>query len=280
MSEFYNKLNNLLAAKTPFVSVTVVDSNGSVPGETGSKMLVTESGWYHGTVGGGRLEKKAIEEAQRLLAEKQSTQNTKFVSWSLSKDVGMTCGGLVRLYFERHALTTWEIAVFGAGHVANALIKLLLTLDCHITCIDPRADWMDKLPESPKLTRRLQPDMPSEVAGIADGAFVLLITMGHATDSPILVEILKSRKFPYLGVIGSDAKRVRLVQDINAAGLPAELASEFHCPMGLPVGSNDPAEIAVSITAQLLQARDAQVNQPSRELEMDSSPKCNSIIVR
>jgi xanthine dehydrogenase accessory factor len=99
------------------------------------------------------------------------------------------------------------------------------------------------------------PEIPSD-------SFVLLMTMGHSSDKPILLEILnrwKNVKFPYLGVIGSDAKAARLRKDIAEAGLPEELSKVFFCPIGLPLGSNHPQEIAVSITAQLLQVRDQAV---------------------
>lgn len=258
MSDYYSKVNELLASATPFVSVIVVDSTGSVPGEVGTKMLVTRDGWHYGTVGGGKLEKKAIDECLRLLSASGTGSTTSFANWSLQKDVGMTCGGMVKLYFETHVSRAWRIYVFGAGHVANAVINLLMTLECLITCIDPRQEWLDKLPNSAKLTKVLAPDMPSQVAAIPDDAFVLLITMGHSTDSPILVEILKSRTFAYLGVIGSEAKAIRLRQDVEAAGLPAACQQAFQCPMGLPLGSNHPGEIAVSIVAQLLQVRDAK----------------------
>ena len=81
------------------------------------------------------------------------------------------------------------------------------------------------------------------------------MTMGHTTDRPILIEILRTRKFPYLGVIGSNAKAKRLRQDVVDAGLPEELTKAFLCPVGLEIGSNHPHEIAVSVTAQWLQVR-------------------------
>jgi xanthine dehydrogenase accessory factor len=85
-----------------------------------------------------------------------------------------------------------------------------------------------------------------------------MMTMGHATDQPILVEILKTRAadFPYIGVIGSEAKAAVLRRGVLGAGVPESLLERYTCPIGLPLGTNDPAEIAVSIAAQLLQRRD------------------------
>jgi xanthine dehydrogenase accessory factor len=256
-SSYYEKLNELFAANHPFVSVIVVDTAGSVPQDAGNKMLVTGDGLFYGTVGGGKVEKRAIEEAQSLLSNLDQGQTTHFVNWSLSRDIGMTCGGAVKLYFETYNVNTWKIVIFGAGHVSAAVTSLLNNLECRLTCIDPRPGWLEKLPNSPKVTKVLADDMPAQVAELPNDAFVLLMTMGHTTDKPILLEILKTeRSFPYLGVIGSAAKAARLKQDIADAGLPSECASRFYCPMGLDLGSNHPHEIAVSIVAQLLSVRD------------------------
>jgi xanthine dehydrogenase accessory factor len=254
---YYEKLTDLLRSNVPFVSVIVVDTGGSVPQDSGTKMLVTEDGLHYGTVGGGKVEKRAIDEAQQLLADKGLGQTTKFVNWSLNKDIGMTCGGHVKLYFETYNVKTWRIVIFGAGHIANTLINMLSDLECRITCIDPRQEWLDKLPNSPRLTKILSVDMPAEVKNLDDDSFVLLMTMGHSTDKPILLEILKSnRQFPYLGVIGSDAKAARLKADIAEAGLPPSCNDRFLCPIGLDIGTNHLQEIAISISAQLLQVRD------------------------
>ena len=254
---FFEALNDLAESGAPFVAVTVVDTLGSTPQDRGAKMLVTAEGRQYGTVGGGKIEARAIEEAQGMLAD-DSAAPTRFHQWSLEKDIGMTCGGIVRVYFESFNVTRWNVVVFGAGHVAAAVVNILLTLDCRVTCIDPRPEWLERLPSSPRLRVVQTSDMPAEVARIPENAFVLLMTMGHTTDRPILIEILRTRKFPYLGVIGSNAKAKRLRQDILDAGLPEELTKAFFCPVGLDLGSNHPHEIAIAVAAQMLQLRDVR----------------------
>jgi xanthine dehydrogenase accessory factor len=219
-------------------------------------MIVTRNGLAFGTVGGGRVETKAIAEAQKML-NGEAAENNQFVQWNLNKDVGMTCGGIVKLYFESHNVGRWRIVIFGAGHVANALITLLQHFDCAITCIDPREEWLAKLPKSPKLTAIRNADMPSVVKTLPDDAFVILMSMGHATDKPVLIEILRTRRFPYLGVIGSEAKANILRRDVAEAGLPIEAQAAFHCPIGIEIGTNHPYEIALSAIAQLITTRDA-----------------------
>ena len=254
---YIEALNDLTARNEPFVAVTVVDTLGSTPQDKGSKMLVTSQGRVHGTVGGGKIEARSIAEAQTMLGD-ASAPKTRFHQWSLEKDIGMTCGGIVRVYFEAFNVTRWNIVVFGAGHCANALVEILAKLDCRITCIDPREEWLSRITDSPKVAKILSTDMPSEVAKIPEGSFVLLMTMGHTTDKPILIEILRTRTFPYLGVIGSNSKAKRLRQDVLDAGLPQELTKAFFCPVGLDFGSNHPYEIAISVTAQILQLRQTQ----------------------
>lgn len=262
MPTFFEALNELMAAETPLVTVTIVDTAGSVPQDAGAKMIVTAAGRQFGTVGGGKVETKAIAEAQRMLSN-EIEETTRFLQWNLAKDVGMTCGGVVRLYLESHNARRWHIAIFGAGHVANALIQLLVHLDCEITCIDPRAEWLERLPASPKLTAIRSEDMPSMVETLRDDTFVALMTMGHTTDKPILIEILRTRKFPYVGVIGSDAKAHILKRDLEEAGLPPEAKEAFFCPIGLAIGSSHPYEIAVSAIAQMLSVRDQRQHERS-----------------
>lgn len=255
MPTFFEQLVDLVNRDIPCVSVTLVDVIGSVPNRPGAKMIVTSDGLLTGTVGGGKVEKRAIDEALRLLNGTR-LHETWFVQWSLNQDIGMTCGGSVKLYFEAFHVGTWQIVIFGAGHVSHALISILITLDCRITCIDPREEWLSRLPDSKKLLRVHTSDMAGEVRTLPDQSFVVLMSMGHTTDKPVLLEILRNRCFPYVGVIGSKAKAVRLRKDVAESGLPDEMQQAFVCPIGLPIGTNDPHEIAVSVTAQLLEVRD------------------------
>lgn len=262
MHSVHEKLNELLFSNVPFVMVTLVDAIGSSPQNTGSRMLVTHEGLYSGTIGGGKVEFKALNEAKGLL---DSSQATSFVEWNLKKDVGMSCGGIVKLYFEAFHTRTWKIAIFGAGHVANALIPLLLKLECQVQCIDPRQVWLSKLPQSHKLSLTHVDNMVSTVKNLDSNTFVLLMTMGHTTDLPILLEILKTKKFPYLGVIGSKAKAARLKKDVEEAGLPRSCKEAFYCPIGLDLGTNHPHEIAISVVAQLIQERDRLHNELTKK---------------
>jgi xanthine dehydrogenase accessory factor len=255
---FVERLAELSNSGVPFVCVTMVEAVGSTPQDAGSKMLVAAKGLVMGTVGGGRVEYKALEHARQMLAQPagQAPLN-QLVEWNLKRDVGMTCGGTVKLFFETYNHSDWRVVVFGAGHVASAVVDCLGRLDCHVMCIDARPEWLDRIPARARL-RKLQSDEPRKlVAELPGDSFVVCMTMGHATDRPILEEIFRQdRRFPFLGVIGSKAKRAVLLKELAAAGIPAERAAAFHCPIGLDLGTNQPGEIAISVVAQLIQQRD------------------------
>jgi xanthine dehydrogenase accessory factor len=248
---FYQQLVELIEAGNSIVLVTVTSTHGSAPTDTGSKMVVSVDGLCIGSVGGGRIEAKAIDHAKQMMSDRQLTSTT---DWSLKADVGMTCGGRVALYYEAHNLATWKIVIFGAGHVTGAVARALNHLNCRVTCIDPRGDWLAKLPRGIQTVQTDDP--PGYVDQLEDDCYVLCMTRGHRSDLPVLKRIFESkRQFSFLGVIGSKAKAAVLRKELAEEGIAAE-DMRFECPVGLPIGSNDPAEIAISISAQLLQARD------------------------
>ena len=255
---FYEQLTALEREGTAFVLVILAESLGSTPQDTGAKMLVTAAGLHTGTVGGGKVEAKAIAVAQDMLAD--AAAKPQFANWALKTDVGMTCGGSVKLYFEPHAGggagAAWPIWIFGAGHVVQALVPVLAPLDCQLTVVDPRREWLDRLPRARNVRYVEAPEPADLVAAMPAHAFLLCLTKGHASDRPVLQRALADRNFPFVGVIGSDAKAIVLQKELVTAGLPAQRAQDFHCPVGLPFGNNDPREIALSIAAQLLTERD------------------------
>jgi xanthine dehydrogenase accessory factor len=142
-------------------------------------------------------------------------------------------------------------------------VRVLLTLSCQVTVVDPREEWLARLPREEANSGKLriihaERAMRDYVKEIPAHAFVLMMTMGHSSDEPILIEILRSRpELPYVGVMGSEAKAAVLRRGVLAAGVPEEALPRYCCPIGLPIGTNDPAEIAVSVAGQLLERRDA-----------------------
>ena len=187
--QYSRKLSKLVEAATPFVSVTLLSIRGSAPQVAGAKALVTQEGIVCGTIGGGKIEAAAIDHARALLSSGEG-KSVDLVKWNLQTDIGMTCGGEVQLFFEVQHYADWPIAVFGAGHVSQTLIPMLLQLHCRVTCIDSRSDWIGRLPEHPKLTTHCASEPRELVAKQPANSFFLLMSRGHSTDLPVLADAL------------------------------------------------------------------------------------------
>lgn len=251
---------------TPFVMVTLVNSRGHAPQDPGAKMLVTENGLYAGTVGGGKIEAACIQKAIQLLkAPQQDISPQSFPptapvleTLNLQRDIGMSCGGEVQMLFEVFSVRPWKIAVFGAGHVAQALAQILSRLKCQVTFIDTREEWLNLLSQSNTLKCVQTTALREEVARFDSSTFFLCVTQGHAHDVPVLHEIfLRFPEAPFIGVIGSTRKGQAIRRDLVALGISPLLIERLHCPVGLPFGSNDPFEIAISISGKFLSVRDS-----------------------
>lgn len=263
---FLEAFENLKSQGEDFVVVTLVNIIGAAPQEMGARIIVTKAGLQFGTVGGGKVEKRSIEEAQMLL--KNATVGPHFTHWNLQKDIGMTCGGVVNFFFETFRQETqWTVAVFGAGHICQELVPLLTKLSCRVICIDPRQDWLAKFEKASNLKLIKTDDMQSVVDSLPDKTFIVISTMGHGFDLPILIKAMQQReRFSYVGNVGSHQKSLRLQNDLKVAGLTEDIIQQFYCPIGEKLGHNIPIEIAISITAQILKVRDHLTAGPSDEV--------------
>ena len=263
IANYLEQANKLADRGVVFATITLVQPEGHVPQDIGAKAIVTESGLAWGTVGGGRLEARAIEHALAMIARVKLGANTntvvdaEMIRYELQRDLNMVCGGAATLFYEISAACNWNIAIFGAGHVAQATVGLLCTFACNVICIDHRQEWLGKIAVRPNLRKILATEMPEEVYKLPAGTFYVCMSQGHATDLPIVRQILKRNQAAFIGVIGSEPKARTLRSTLLKEGFTEDAVNKIHCPVGLPIGSNAPTEIAVSIAAQLLQTRDA-----------------------
>ena len=253
IDQFIEKIQHLRQMRTDFVVVTLTDIVGSAPQDISAKIIIPCDGLYAGTVGGGKIEAYCIQYALTMLLEKKSSV---LIELNLQKDIGMSCGGLVRMYFESYVFSKLDhVVVFGAGHIAQEFIPLLLRSQFQVTCIDSRKEWLDKISNHHQLNKIYSIKMDAEVEHIPDQAWICIMTMGHATDLPILQKTLPQRnRFKYVGCIGSDVKSKKLRKELSDLGLTNYL--DFNCPMGENFGNNSPFEISISILAQILKMRD------------------------
>jgi xanthine dehydrogenase accessory factor len=251
--KLWKSAQELTDAGISFVVVTLVGARGSTPQDPGAKIIVTRDGLHSGTIGGGKVENACIQKALEILEATQQAEPL-YLTWNLQRDIGMSCGGETSFLFEHFYQNQWPIIIFGAGHVAQALTRVLSKLQCHVTVIDPRIEWIDKLSD---VLGIVHPNPKELIAKLHPKSFFLCMTMGHALDFEILLEIAKiAPSAPYIGCIGSDIKALKIRKELRDSKVPEEFVERLHIPMGNRFGSNNPEEIAISIVSEILKVRD------------------------
>lgn len=263
-----------LAQQRPACLVSVDQIKGSTPREAGARMLVAADRVL-GTVGGGHLEWQAIDLARQALHEGPLSSSWHH-TFPLGPTLGQCCGGVVTLRFEplsEAVLANWllpaprfHVELHGAGHVGQAIIRLLSSVDCTVRWMDERADEMPTGEDQAGMPDPTMLDtlpahilwLPTEAAEheVADapaGACHLVLTHRHDLDLRIIDAVLRRGDFAFAGLIGSQTKRARFLHRLAEQGIDAGALSRLTCPIGLPgLTGKEPAVIAISVVAQLL----------------------------
>ena len=223
-------LAELQAAGRPAVMVTATDE--------GAKLVVSADA-HHGSLGTSAADASAVAHARAMLEGPAGARLLEAEGWLL----------------EPFRSQTWDILLFGAGHVGKALVHVLGALPCRITWVDGRAElFPDMVPDNVGIVHS---EWPLDAVDDAprDASF-LVMTHSHALDLRICERILKRGDFGYLGLVGSDTKRARFVKRFAAHGMPPEVIERMVCPIGIEgVEGKHPGVIAVAVAAQLLLVR-------------------------
>jgi xanthine dehydrogenase accessory factor len=246
-TDFARILRETMESGRPAVLATVVEAKGSVPREAGAKMLVFLDGGMFGTVGGGAVEKRVIEEARKM----DRAGGTRFLAYNLKKDLGMECGGEVKVYLEV-VQGTKRLVVFGGGHIGEALYRLAPLLGMKPVIVDERPDFCnaERFPSA-----ELHPVMPAEAVDALDLSerdHVVIVTHRHLNDFECLRLVIRT-PVSYIGMIGSRRKveqtfeRMKEEKGVKSAGL-----ARVNAPVGLNLGGRTPGEIAVAIAAEII----------------------------
>ena len=249
MWDWVEKILELNGKEKPFVLVTLIESKGSSPRKVGARMIILSPDEFYGTVGGGLGEKLVIE---RALACQSAQLPTEIVDFDLTERAGQVCGGSVRFLIECSQPPA-PVYLFGAGHVGQALAQVMEHTPLRLHVVDGRERWLN----DPALGSHVQriPGDPLFFAGnlvFNGGESVVIMTHDHGLDYE-LVRILLPKKPGFLGLIGSQTKRVNFQKRLMADGLDPELIACMTCPIGLALAGDSPREIAISVAAQLLE---------------------------
>lgn len=235
----------------PCALVLLVESTGSVPAKTGAKMLVDGGGDIVGTIGGGRMEKEAMEHA--LLAMKDGHPMTLRVDLSAAPDY--VCGGSATVYIEP-VLPSRRMIIAGAGHVGQELCKVASYVGFSVTVVDDRPEFADPaiLPDAAHVLVEDFAVMFSRLT-VTPSTCIVCATRGHVHDYTVVRDALATPA-PYVGLVGSRSKRAGFLQRLREEeGYDNEQLARLYTPVGLNIGAVSPREIAISITAELIRTR-------------------------
>ena len=302
------------------VLCTILASSGSSPRGAGARMAVFADGSTVGTVGGGKVELLAAQEALEVLRGAKTRVRAFCLAPEQVASIGMICGGNVTIYYQLltaqelpklrkmlGALNTdansWlylkiadgtveefeilgeeaakekpdlftsravlqkgepliyaeplmragRVYVFGGGHVGRALVPVLASVGFRVTLYDNRPELADKA-HFPQAEEIVCGPYDAITVTPTENDYVVIMTPGHQGDFALLSQALR-RKTRYVGCIGSRHKIARTQQLLREAGITEEAIASVHSPIGLPILAETPAEIAVSIAAEMIQCR-------------------------
>lgn len=237
----------------PAALVTVVRSQGSTPQRAGAKMLVFADGRTVGTIGGGCYENEAVGKARLAITEGKPTLLHFELNDDFAQENGLICGGRMDVHVDP-LLPDPHLYIIGAGHVGHELAGIAPTAGFRLHVVDDREKFAnaDRFPHAEIVVSPIPEWL--HAAELPPSAFVVVVTRGHTHDLDAM-RALAARDLRYLGLIGSRAKVARIYEHLLAEGLPAECLERIHAPIGFEIGAVTPAEIAVSILAELIAVR-------------------------
>jgi xanthine dehydrogenase accessory factor len=146
------------------------------------------------------------------------------------------------------------IYLFGGGHVAYEIARIAHMVEFSTAVLDDRAEFANKerFPHSHCMVLdsfEHLPDLP-----VDEDSYLIIVTRGHLHDQVCLEQALQT-KAGYIGMIGSRRKKETIYQNLRDKGVSDEILNRVYSPIGLAIQAETPAEIAVSILAELIQVR-------------------------
>jgi xanthine dehydrogenase accessory factor len=152
-----------------------------------------------------------------------------------------------------------DLYIIGGGHCALALSELMSKLDFHIMLFDdrPQLNTIEKNDHADDIRVIDSYEQVGKLISSGDRAYVVVMTLGYKTDA-LVIRQLTGKDFKYFGVLGSKAKMAALFRELIADGIPKDRLDKIHTPIGLPISSHSPEEIAISIAAEIISVKNQE----------------------
>ena len=251
---WHEALHQLQREGLPHALATVVTSAGSTPREPGARMVITQHEVFD-TLGGGTFEFQVIDAARERMAQGKTGMSLE--AFALGGRSGQCCGGFVNVLLEVFPGSAATLAIFGAGHVGNELVRLAAPLPCRLLWHDSRdAIFPAWAGDQPRLACHHAPDPQDAVAALPTGSHALVLTHDHAEDRELIDALLKRGDMASIGLIGSHSKWASFRSRLTAAGHDKAALNKVRCPIGMASGGTGgdktPYAIALATLAELL----------------------------
>jgi xanthine dehydrogenase accessory factor len=287
---------------------TVVRTRGSTPRGKGAAMLVLRDGNSIGTLGGGCVEAEVRVRAQQLMGANQNRLLSFSLNQDFGWDDGLVCGGVMEIAIQilspdtsveaiKRALTelaayrpatlaidvideshqsaqfeiqippTPTLLIAGAGHVGRSLALIARQIDFRVVVVDDRPDCL--APTNTTGAECILGDIEVQLSefDINPWTYVVIVTRGHRHDAQALAAVVRSPA-AYVGLIGSKRKIHTILNELHAQGVSRECLAKVHAPIGLEIAAVTPAEIAVSIAAELIAVRRGRGDLPAHPMKV------------
>ncbi|EBS5740151.1 XdhC family protein, partial [Salmonella enterica subsp. enterica serovar Eastbourne] len=248
--KIFTEAAKLVEKNCPFAMAEIIECSGSTPRHS-AQMLVLGDGKTIGTIGGGMVERKVIEEAVEALHEGRSRMFHGRMARNGQHAVGSDCGGAMSVYIAVHGVRP-RLILLGGGHVNRAIAQLaaFLSIDIHVADVYAGSLEPDLFPPSTRLWHA--PSFTDAVNQLDPQPedYVIIATNSQDLES---LNCLIDKPLKYLGLLGSRRKVQTFTKQLSESGVSDAQLSRLHAPVGYDIGAETPHEIAVSILAELLQ---------------------------
>ncbi len=177
-------------------------------------------------------------------------------------------GGEFKVYLELHH-PPWDLVIVGAGHLAQPLCTVGSLLGLQVRVLDDRPEFAtrERFPEAFEV-RRVDFGDPFADVALHPWSHVLLVTRGHRYDFECLRKVLQSDPLPgYIGMIGSRRRVRSTFAALLEEGFSRDLLDQVRAPIGMDIGGQTPAEIAISVAAELIHTWRGGSGRPKKDVE-------------
>ena len=277
-------IDKIKIIKKNVILATIIKAKGSVPRNENVSMVISSSMQF-GTIGGGELEYQITRKSKSLLNTLNCNQ--KIIELPLGPSLGQCCGGFVKIQLnkfkngkdlllkrnlkEQIINKNKNLYIFGAGHVANALLSKLDGVGFNIFVIDSRENFISKI-NTDYVFPILAKDPTIIIKNAPSKSYYLVLTHSHQLDLSICDSILKKNNFTFIGLIGSKTKKIRFTKRLIEIGHDENSINKIECPIGIrSIEGKEPDVIAISIIARLLEYKSSSAKIEKKYIRLVKS---------